>query len=162
MICPEKPIYDKKSCQAKKLTIHSKFYARKIKELFKMNTNKKSIEISFPVIPDQFIKDFIRGYIDGDGCIDTAKGYKEGKIYVGPRLRVLGNLKFLESLNNTIKHYVPHNTNAISKKGAENVWCITYNFSTARGILDWCYRNNKICLFRKYNSYSKVTGNLKI
>ena len=137
-------------------------YYRKIKELFSMTTNKKAFEITLPEIPPQFFKDFVRGCIDGDGCIDTTKGYRGEKAYIGPRLRILGNLKFLNQLNETIKQFVPHKTNAISKKGSYNVWCVTYNFSTAKKILDWCYQNNNICLFRKYNNYKNATNNLKI
>lgn len=35
-------------------------------------TNKKSLTLAFPnkeQVPDIFLKDFIRGYVDGDGCI---------------------------------------------------------------------------------------------
>ena len=39
-----------------------------------------------------------------------------------------------------------------SKKGAENVWYITYNFSTAKNILTWCYEDNNIIFVIQKNS----------
>ena len=55
------------------------------------------------------------------------------------------------------KEFISHNTNAISKKGKDNVYCVTYNFSTARNILKWLYKDCKICLIRKYNRAKEVT-----
>ena len=94
-------------------------------------------------------KDFIRGYIDGDGCIDTTKGYKKDKVYIGPRLRILGNHDFLRDMNEKTKEFVHHNTNAILKKGHENIYYVTYNFSTAKKLLKWLYDDSIICLSRK-------------
>ena len=113
--------------------------------------------MKFPEVPKKYLKDFIRGYVDGDGCIDITKGYRGNKVYIGPRLRILSNYDFLSSLNEKTKEFISHNTNAISKKGKDNVYCVTYNFSTARNILKWLYKDCKICLIRKYNRAKEVT-----
>ena len=114
-----------------------------------MKSNKKSFELEFPAISKKYLKDFIRGYVDGDGCIDFTFAKKGKKRYKGPRLRILGNESFLYELNEATKEYYFHKTNAIRKKGKENVYEVTYNFSTAKGILEALYKNNTISLERK-------------
>ena len=156
IICPQKPIYDKPSTRSKKFTIHSKKLSQQIKEILSMKTNKKSKEIKFPQVPDNMLKHYIRGLIDGDGCIDTTKAYRDDKVYIGPRLRILGNREYLITMLDEIRKQVPNNTKAVNKKGAENVWYITYNFSTAKDVLHWCYDNNNICINRKYNKFIEV------
>lgn len=157
-ICPDKPIYDKPSTHSKKFTIHSKRIACNIKSLFGMETNKKSSEIILPDIPCKYARDFVRGLIDGDGCIDTTKAYKNDKVYVGARLRILGSREFLTELIKLINKFVPNNTKCIQKKGSEGVWYITYNFSTAIKILEWCYYEGSMCLLRKYNKFKEVSN----
>ena len=158
LICPDATIkYDGKtnSCG---FTIYNKVLAAKYKKFFSMTTNKKAFELRFPLIPINYIKDFIRGYIDGDGCIDTTKSYRNNKAYVGPRLRILGNYEFLKTLNEVTKVFVHHNTNAIAKKGKENVYYVAYNFSTAERLLEWLYKDSKISLERKYNKAINLIG----
>ena len=158
-IVPGKPIYIKEKTNSVLLKLNCKSRMWSFKSFFGMSTNKKEQEMIFPKnIPEEFVKDFVRGVIDGNGCIDTTKGYKKDKIYIGSRLRILGNQNFLAGLNEATKHFINHNTNAINKKSKANVYCITYNFNTARNILSWVYDNNKICLIRKYQRYLEVTG----
>lgn len=156
LIVPDKPINYKKKSNSYTLKISCRNRIHKFKEFFDMTSNKKHEEISFPYIPKVYLKDFVRGYVDGDGNIDTTKGYRDDKIYVGPRLRILGNKKFLSDLNEMTKTIYSHKTNSISKKGKENVYYITYNFSTARAILKWLYNGSSIHLIRKYEKYLQV------
>ena len=82
LIVPEKPIYEKQDTNSFLLKISGKKQMGKFKNFFNMLSNKKHREIEFPSdIPSNHIKDFIRGVIDGDGCIDTTKGYRKDKIY---------------------------------------------------------------------------------
>lgn len=160
LISPDKPIYDKPSTHSKKFTVHSKEIAKHFKELFKMTTNNKHKEMQFPDVPDKYLRHFIRGLMDGDGCIDFTKGYKQfknyKKVYVGTRLRILGNYKFLQDMITKIAKQVPNNTRKVSKKGRENVWYITYNFRIADRILNWLYQDATIYLKRKYKKYKEV------
>jgi intein/homing endonuclease len=156
IICPEKPLYEKKSTHSVKFTIHSKEVASYIKSQLGMVSNKKHLEINYPLIPSEMLRHYIRGLIDGDGCIDTTKAYRGDKIYIGPRLRILGNRQFLVDMLEDIRKQVNNNTKSVNKKGREGVWYITYNFNVARDILEWCYNNNKICLYRKYNKFKEV------
>jgi hypothetical protein len=60
-------------------------------------TQNKSFSYSYPeILPDEFFLDFLRGYIDGDGCV--------GSYYIGhknkPRLLITlyGNEKFITTI----------------------------------------------------------------
>lgn len=155
-IVPDKPVNDKKVSNAKVLKLGMKSKIKDFKKFYGMTTSKKHDEIVFPNIKDEYVKHFIRGYIDGDGTIDTTKGYRDDKVYIGPRLRILGNESFLKILNAKTKEVYFHRTNAITKKGKENVYYISYNFSTAKNILDWLYKDATIYLERKYNKYLEI------
>lgn len=86
----------------------------------------------------------------------AADGYRGNKVYIGLRLRILGNLSFLTQLNEYTKTIYPHKTNAINKKGKENVYIITYNFSTAKAILKWLYDDSNIYLPRKKAKFLEI------
>lgn len=156
LIVPEKPVNLKKNTNSYTLKISCRSKMKRFKDFFGMKTNQKHKEMRFPNVPKEYMKDFIRGYVDGDGGIDTTKGYRGDKVYVGPRLRILGNLEFLTVLNEMTKEIYPHKTNSILRKGKENVYIITYNFSTAKAILEWLYSDSKIYLHRKREKYLEV------
>ena len=153
LICPTKPIYKKEKTNSVKFIIHNKIIAKELKLLLSMNSNNKHSELKFPNVPKKYMKDFIRGYIDGDGSISKTKGYKTvsgiKKVYNGVRLRILGNEDFLKTLIEHIRIEIPNKTYSILKRQNENVYEVTYNFSVAIAILHWLYDNNKICLARK-------------
>lgn len=161
LICPTKPLYEKKSTHSIKFTICSTILCKELKEILSMTTNKKYIEIKFPKVPEKYLKDYIRGLIDGDGCIDTTKAYQKDNIYIGPRLRILGNRTFLLEMLEEIRKQVDNKTKSVNKKGKENVWYVTFNFKTANDILNWCYKDCNICLDKKYKKFEEVC-NIKI
>lgn len=156
IICPNKPLYYKKATHSVKFVICNKVLCKELKEKLNMTTNKKHTKIRFPKVPKEYLKDYIRGLIDGDGCIDTTKSYNKNKVYIVPRLRILSNREFLLEMLKEIKKNINNNTNAVNKKGAENVWYVTFNFETAKEILKWCYLNCNICLNRKYKKFEEV------
>lgn len=148
IMCFDKPIYTRKNqgTGAFMLKLNNVEMVKHFKQLFSMETNKKHEELIFPRVPDKYLKDFVRGYFDGDGGIDSTKAYQtvngEKKVYIGPRIRILGNQKFLTSLLDEVRKQVPNKTFAVSKKGKENVYYITYNFSTAKEFLKWMYKDS--------------------
>lgn len=158
LISPDKPLYSKTKTNSITFTINSRVIAKNIKQLFSMTTNKKSDEIRMPTVPSEYLKDFVRGVIDGDGCIDTTKGYRADKVYVGSRLRILGNKEFLADMIECIREQVPNKTYAVSRKGKEDVYYVTYNFSIADNILNWCYRGSNIHLDRKMQKYMTLAS----
>lgn len=167
IICPDKPIYTKKQSGAKVLKLNNRIMSAHFKDLFGMTSNQKHTEMTFPDVPSHYLNDFIRGYFDGDGTVDTTKAYQivsgEKRIYQGVRVRILGNYDFLSKLNQSIKEFVPNKTKAISKKGKENVFVVTYNFSTAQGIIEWFYKDSpSLYMKRKRNKATQIFSDLKI
>jgi intein-encoded DNA endonuclease-like protein len=109
----------------------------------------KSLILEFPnnsIVPNYLIKHFIRGYIDGDGCLCTTNPYKI-------ELNILGTLDFLTGvlknlpLNKDYPVYKVKNKNYYTT----NLWC-----STAIKIIKFLYEDATIYLDRKYEKYLEV------
>lgn len=158
IVCPTKPIYHKPKYNAYTLKLNNYIWAKHFKNLFSMTSNRKHDELNLPDIPKIYLKDFVRGYIDGDGSIGNAKAKQiidgEMVFYYGTRLRILGNEKFLTQLIEKIRGHVPNKTFAVCKKGKENVYVVTYNFSIADKILKWIYSEEpELYLKRKFETF---------
>lgn len=61
------PIRKAKSDRSLSISFHSKHLYGKLKELGGLR--RKSRKMTFPYIPDRCMRDFIRGYFDGDGSV---------------------------------------------------------------------------------------------
>lgn len=81
LVCPDKPIYDSKESEAYSLVLSHKHIAEWF--ISKGCTPHKSLTIQFPLVPPAYLRDFIRGCFDGDGClcIYTAKARKTRQVY---------------------------------------------------------------------------------
>ena len=115
-------------------------------------TPRKSLTLKFPdeciFKSKDLIIHFIRGYIDGDGCLSwTDKNHKK------PRIQILGTSDFL----NSIQKYLNNNhINKLQNNNGEKE-CLTkilcYSGGTAKKISNVLYSNSKIYLDRKYKRY---------
>ena len=110
-------------------------------------TPKKSLTLTFPSkeqVPDEFLYDFIRGYVDGDGSVMINTKGTNG------RLSLLGTKEFIEGLlirtgwkPMTIQH--PSGVYAIEWGGQYNI-----------NYLNQLYANANIYLDRKYQKYLEI------
>lgn len=106
---------------------------------------RKSSTLNFPTnIPKEFMRHYLRGYFDGDGCITSNKGIYQISIIATNDF--LNNLKeFLLSLNMTKTKLEQRNSNmAVWKKKGHNQIKI---------FLDYLYKDSTIYLDRKYDKY---------
>ena len=108
----------------------------------------KSLTLEFPNINIfsniYLIKHFIRGYVDGDGCIYIGKDYNS--------LKITGTYNFL----NNIQLNLPlENINKIWKKKNANVFDLTFNNKRGLYILNYLYKDATIFLDRKYIKYKE-------
>jgi len=106
-------------------------------------TERKSLTLSWPFVPDELLADFVRGYIDGDGSLD----WKETQ----PRITALGSKSFLPGMAEAMKMAtgiaVPlcHRHGALGRIG-RMFW---YGLH-AKCLAIWLYHNNQgLCLERK-------------
>ena len=70
----------------------------------------KSLSITLPNVPDEYMHDFLRGYFDGDGCVTYKKDRKYYSRYI-----CSGSIKFVDNIYEYLK-----NNNIIEGSGVYN------------------------------------------
>lgn len=115
---------------------------------------RKSLSLEFPKeqdLPRYLLKHFIRGYIDGDGCICLSK--------TRPIISV--NLVSTEMFCNSLALYIKEELNIHCSYTAKvrkdiqttsRILSISGNLQVLK-FLDWLYENASIFMLRKYNKY---------
>lgn len=129
--------------RSSRLTIGSK---KMCQDLIKLGLGpRKSSTLDFPDnVPQEFMRHYLRGYFDGDGCItSTNETYQISLIATN---EFLNKFKvFLLDLNITETKLEQKNSNmAVWKKKGRN---------QIRIFLDYLYKDSNIYLDRKYNKY---------
>lgn len=101
---------------------------------------RKSLTLAFPThLPHSLVKHFIRGYLDGDGCISTRK-----------RISIVGTEQFLNSLQN---YFIDNlNVSSVSIRPEKRGKHYSYEKSgnDALKIMNHLYTDCSIYLDRKY------------
>ena len=92
---------------------------------------RKSKIIQFPSIPKKYLYDYIRGIIDGNGCLFVNKYFYKSKLYKYFRVTILsGSFKFLKKLKRllNIKNKVCWNSqNCYRLEIPKNILTIIYS-----------------------------------
>lgn len=107
----------------------------------------KSLLLTFPssdIVTNNLLRHFIRGYVDGDGCIYVTKLEKI-------ELSILGTKEFLQGILNSLplsRLYPIYKRNNIY---VLNLWC-----ETAKRIVQYLYKDSTIYLTRKYEHYLQI------
>lgn len=146
-----KPLLYGESTNSYRLIVNSKTICRKLMSLGVLP--KKSLILKFPKIPSQYVKDFIRGYVDGDGSLRyfarLRSPYFELSISSGSK-------EFLIILEKIIADRL-----SISSKISKNKnECYLLRYSCARGLklAEWLYKDRSFYLERKFNKYLIALG----
>ena len=103
----------------------------------------KSLILTFPkeeILPQKFVKDFIRGYFDGDGCVCFTEKNKE--------ISILGTFDMLTSIKEQTKCF----ENKTPSKH-KNIFQFTLSRKKAFNFLNYIYKNSTIYLDRQYKKY---------
>lgn len=112
---------------------------------------KKSLILTFPTeeqVPQEFIYDFVRGYIDGDGYIQYD--------YIKHRYRIIiaGTKAFLQGLITRLDLF--ENT-SINKDNNSNIYMLTISHKDkVYELLSKLYENSKYHLERKYEIFKQA------
>lgn len=112
-------------------------------------TPKKSLTLIFPdasIFSDiTLIRHFIRGYVDGDGCLTF-----QNKEHTIPSLDILGTEQFLTELSK----YIPIKCK-VSKCYNKKLFHINFTRKRAYEFAKYIYNNSIIYLDRKKNKYEE-------
>lgn len=120
--------------------------------------NKSKI-IRFPDdIPDKYLKHFIRGYFDGDGCVHIKKGRGKKRDIILKGLNVIftsGSKLFLEGLSARINKFIKPNRNKICD--SHRAYQLRYSTSDSIKWFKFLYKNTLKGLYlkRKFEIFIK-------
>ena len=115
---------------------------------------QKSLNLKFPNQnifkgdKKELMKHFIRGYIDGDGCLSIFKNKNSYRTELG----LVGTKEFLEYVNKLFKNkgYI---RNKSCKNWENKAYDLRFSDVPSRIIARFLYENSNIYLERKYNKY---------
>ena len=146
-----------KKCKSKiaQVTICSqKLVASLIKMGFD-NRKTYNLNFDFSFIPKQFIRDFIRGYWDGDGTCNITRG-PSGKISY--HALCIGNTIMMKKLKEIIEREILGIKIKISTPIKERPWTSVIEVvgkEWFEKFINYLYQNAKVYLQRKYISYKE-------
>ena len=101
------PIRKAKRDQSLNISFHSKHLYEKLQELGGLR--RKSKKMKFPCVPKTYLRDFVRGYFDGDGSVFFVKYIRTKDKRPTRELRTnftSGSRIFLENLMKTLRHEI--------------------------------------------------------
>lgn len=126
-----------------------------VKPLFNMGlTTNKTYTLNGDIIkyiPKYLIRDFLRGYFDGDGNVFFGRRYSSGYKY---NVNICGNEDFLLK---SFQVYFPSNNKLY--KDLYSRQCYVWKISQKDKVKDfmyYLYYNSSIFLQRKYNEFRKI------
>lgn len=138
-----KPKPNWKGCY--KLTINSKQLVQKLIDLGCTPNKTKTIEM--PNIEENLIRHFIRGFFDGDGCLQLNNKLSHCRIDF-----TSASKKFLEQLRPIITQQALTN-GYLGKESKYEVWHLNYSGQQTKKILNWLYKDSSIYMKRKHDKY---------
>jgi hypothetical protein len=109
---------------------------------------KKSLIVKFPNLPDNLLRHFIRGIIDGDGNVRYVKRKRSPYFEI---TIASGSKAFCDGLINAIKDNT--GTSANARKVNENLYIVQYSCSRGEKLAKYVYSEVSLLLERKYLPY---------
>ena len=112
---------------------------------------RKSLTIGLPNIPQKYFSFFLRGYFDGDGCINVYTRGPRGKAV--QIIFTSGSKLFLEKLNDEIRSRLGISLKNITFQAYS--YRLIYRANQAISVCDFMYKDLKMApyLKRKHNIY---------
>ena len=129
------------------LSVNSKEIVESLLELGLVQ-RKSSFDLEFPKVPKRYLRDFIRGYFDGDGCATyDIRGRRTPRV----RVQFLGSKKFILGLKREVIRCLGIAENKLSQMHNKKTYAVVWS---ARRDVDklyrWMYyRDGLPCLLRK-------------
>jgi len=120
-------------------------------------THKKRIKN----IPEKFISHFVRGFFDGDGCVNVSKPNHYLETWI-PSIQVsfTSNKSMLEDIQLILHHLgLVSMTKITQNKTCPKTYALVYSSAVARNILKWMYKDATCFLPRKKRIYDNYVQN---
>ena len=133
------------------LSISNKYMITRLKELGVVPA--KSLICTYPNIPEEFDRDFIRGFFDGDGSIYERNEPSNPSLKKGMRIEILSGS---HELFWVMLRKIQKNVEGITDGGVHDMKTkirITKDKRQALRILSWLYEGSELYLDRKYQKY---------
>lgn len=112
--------------------------------------NQKTFSLKFNNnCPEEFLKDYFRGYFDGDGCIWIYPKTGEAS------LSIIGTEDICNNFMNLVCRFCKVRKQKIYKRGGAYVFQIGGN-KQLRRIRDWIYSDANLYLMRKFNKFQQL------
>lgn len=130
------------------LTICNKYISEKLNSLGMIKA--KSLTLEWPdCINKDMYKHFIRGYLDGDGCIYVGEKHSE--------VSFVGTTMFIEQLQKILNEEIGIHLSIKSQKGYKPVTKIGVVSGRIQinTLLSWLYSDSNLRLERKYKKYQQ-------
>lgn len=141
-----KPLTYGKSTKSYRLIVNSRVICKRLMKLGVIP--RKSLIIKFPKISNSYLRDFIRGYVDGDGSLSyynrKRSPYFEIKICSGSK-------NFIIALEEKI--YSEQNIRSRITAQGKNCYILRYFCARGLKLAEWLYEDAELYLVRKYNKY---------
>lgn len=130
----------------------SKYMVERLKELGL--SERKSTQLKKVSVPKKFFAHFLRGYFDGDGCLQISNNTTPSITFTG------GSRQFLKSIEARISRYWDLPGGRLRPRKRNKVWDLRYRKATSLEILKRMYEGHPdiLCLLTKYNKYAGVIG----
>lgn len=108
----------------------------------------KSLKCRFPKIDSVFIPHFIRGLMDGDGCIYTKK---RGNC----RVTIVSNHIMVSEISDIVNENLKINSKVNKKTENVSIFSISGRLQILK-FLEWIYKDADLKLDRKYEKYKEL------
>lgn len=111
----------------------------------------KTKTLRFPNIKSELLNHFVRGYMDGDGCIRI--GMTPGKDLFDI---VSASYGFIIDLKQILTPYTKHL--GISKETNYDVWHLRCAGHQVKSLLNWIYKDSTVYMQRKHFKYQLISS----
>ena len=112
----------------------------------------KTRVIKLPKLRNDLYRHFIRGFFDGDGCLQL-----QDKKYHCRFDLTSASKEFLEQVRPLITAHAKTNGH-LGKETKYDVWHLNYTGHQVQQILDWLYESSNFYLQRKYTKYKLLSS----
>lgn len=134
-----------------RLSINDEHMSKRLVELGVVNN--KSLILKFPTeeqCPREFISHFIRGYFDGDGCVNIYKNKCT--------TQTVGTREFLQGVSDIMDDLgIRHNIHHPIQSGESNTFILhTAANNSSYQFLSWMYTDAEMKMERKYERYLQL------